>query len=669
MPIDPRIPLSVYLPESEQDVLGKRLEIRQRQQSIDNNDLIYRQNQDDYNRNQQLRAVLQKHGSVKKAVESGDVDKIDVYTADQWREGLAKAEAEANAAQIDSSGKASDLIAKQTGRIANVLTGIQGLDNTKSLLTPESMQQLDEELTQAQHAVSFGHPQHWSDYQTTMADTINHISPHLDSAEGNPADREFFTAINAAQTPEQALKVVQQQRAAGIGHSIRTAAYKTSDAHGFGNPGSGPGGVDIAGLMGLPREYDEAKVNAAIQGFGSKEDRDAQRAADANRVVDTSKGLDLIGRLGGNVNSTEEIATLRKTAADAGVPATALARMPTRYDPASWAKFMDSLRTPEQRASEPLVPVVEGGKLIYRGRSRAEGQQAPLTASLMNNGFGGFGGGGPQSFDAAPPTAETAKKLDPRTGLTFGALDEAAKTWALSGAPVYPSRGMSQAQVRNAMQYVQNKGSEIARVAGVDIATLRQEFKANGSAISQMMPQFQAMSAIKGQAEANMANALAASDTLPRTGSPFFNNRYFNYISGGKDALTGNPAYSQFEQYIYDSAREYARLTTGGAASAAQLNQSAAARADELINAAQTPDAFRASIGAMHVAMNNVITAYTNQIGRFSKSPMVGRFLQVAATGEPPTGAVPETGGVGGPGGVVYGTRPDGTRYAIPGGR
>jgi hypothetical protein len=94
----------------------------------------------------------------------------------------------------------------------------------------------------------------------------------------------------------------------------------------------------------------------------------------------------------------------------------------------------------------------------------------------------------------------------------------------------------------------------------------------------------------------HMDLALNQSDKVIRTGIPIV-NRYTQWAFG--QALTGRKELTRFETYIYTAAREYAKVTSGGAMSAQGLTDSASREAEKLLNAAQTPQAFKAAIEAM----------------------------------------------------------------------
>ena len=250
------------------------------------------------------------------------------------------------------------------------------------------------------------------------------------------------------------------------------------------------------------------------------------------------------------------------------------------------------------------------------------------------------------------PDSKTANTIDPKTGLTPNAVYQNGIRYALTG--VMPAMGMgSKGSVTNARMAIQNTAGALADAAGADIATLQAEYKANSGALSKIVPMYRMTAAFVDTATHNIDLARTQSAKVPRTGSPIV-NRYYQWANGQQ--LTGNPELTKFETYIYTAAREYAKVTQGGAMSAQGLTDSAAKEVQKLVNAAQTPEAFQAATEAMQADMANVVGAQERQINGISST--IGAFLK--ATVAPRIGEAlptsPQTGGfsVTDPRGVVH---------------
>lgn len=213
------------------------------------------------------------------------------------------------------------------------------------------------------------------------------------------------------------------------------------------------------------------------------------------------------------------------------------------------------------------------------------------------------------------PDPATANKPDLKTGLTPNAVFQNGATWALTGR--MPSMGMgSRGQVIAARSAIQNTGAALAARAGVDLPTLQAEYRANAGTLSKLLPIATATAGASATANDNLQLALEQSPTVARTGSRLV-NRYAQWFQGN---LTPAAGLSQFELYIYTAAREYAKVTSGGAASTAGLTVSAAKEADALINAAQSPEAFAAVVQGMQNDMANVVKNQQKQLAGVSST-------------------------------------------------
>lgn len=229
------------------------------------------------------------------------------------------------------------------------------------------------------------------------------------------------------------------------------------------------------------------------------------------------------------------------------------------------------------------------------------------------------------------PVGADASAIDKKTGLSSGAMYDAAVTYITTGQ--FPPTGMgSTPRAQNVRAGVLNTASAIAGNAGKDIPSLRAEYGALSGSLKKRLPTINATVTASKTADDNLDLALKQSAAVSRTGSPLV-NRYLQWANG--HALTGNPALTEFETYIYTAAREYAKVTSGGAASAQGLTDSASKEAERLLNAAQTPQAFAAAVTAMRNDMKNVVGQQRNELARTSGS--LARVVYGDAAGEEPT--------------------------------
>ncbi len=289
----------------------------------------------------------------------------------------------------------------------------------------------------------------------------------------------------------------------------------------------------------------------------------------------------------------------------------------------------------------------------------------------------------PMAIDASRPDPKTGNVIDARTGRTPNAIHQDALGFALEGKTPALGNG-SKAQTLNTRSAIENKAGAIAAAAGVDLPTVRAEYKANSGALSKLMPQAQATANAANTASDNLDLALGESPKVSRTDSKWVNSIANAFVKGATSA--GN--LTKFETYIYTAAREYAKVTSGGAASSQGLTDSAAKEAEKLLNSAQSPEAFRTAVEAMKDDMANVTARQAQGLSKVSNT--IGQFF-AAANGVPlnatqPTSAtVPPSsdGRGGGPalhkvGDIVIGpdgkqrkvleVSPDGKRYRVEGG-
>jgi hypothetical protein len=226
--------------------------------------------------------------------------------------------------------------------------------------------------------------------------------------------------------------------------------------------------------------------------------------------------------------------------------------------------------------------------------------------------------------DASRPDPKTANVPDRITGLTPNAVYQNGVAWALTGQ--LTSQGMGNSpQARNARAAIQNKGSAMAAEAGTDLATLRSEYKAYSGTLGKLLPTATATAGFVGTATDNLDLALQQSAKVGRTGSKLVNH-YAQWAQGSFTPATG---LSELELYVYTAAREYAKVTSGGAMSSQGLTDSAAREAEKLLSAAQAPETLAAVATGMKNDMANVVKNQTKQIGKVSST--IANFLKVTA--------------------------------------
>lgn len=163
---------------------------------------------------------------------------------------------------------------------------------------------------------------------------------------------------------------------------------------------------------------------------------------------------------------------------------------------------------------------------------------------------------------------------------------------------------------------IQDKKADIMNAYGLselDVNAARAQMKGISAANTALLGTAAFTKTYAATADDNLKLALDQSDKVARTGAKIVNN-YKNWITGN---FTPAGDLSEFETYIYTAAREYAKVTSGGAKSAQGLTDSAQKEVDKLINASQSPEAFKQVVTAMRNDMNNVIKNFDKQTSAF----------------------------------------------------
>lgn len=255
----------------------------------------------------------------------------------------------------------------------------------------------------------------------------------------------------------------------------------------------------------------------------------------------------------------------------------------------------------------------------------------PPAAMVVNNAAAAAAAAAPP-ITATRPTGPSANVRDPRTGMTPNGIYQASLTYALQNT--MPTLGLGQSlQAQAARQDVTSTAGALAAASGTDLPTLRAAYRANAGTLSRLLPQATATANASNTAADNLDLAVAKSAEVDRSGAKWVNH----YVQWAQGNFTPAPGLAELETYVYTAAREYAKVTSGGAASSQGLTDSAAREAAKLLSAAQAPETFAAVVQAMKNDMANVVLEQSKGLARVSST--IGNFFSVANGG----GAVPTT--------------------------
>jgi len=261
-------------------------------------------------------------------------------------------------------------------------------------------------------------------------------------------------------------------------------------------------------------------------------------------------------------------------------------------DPASYpSRFMEGLTLDDLKT---LAPEAAMGLLPER--------QKPVNQQIKETAGGGYVGIDPRNLKVTPVNGVRAPQPVGASGgvdLSAQGLDAAALLFLKTGQ--IASLGMGRSAGDDKKRII-NRAAEL--MPNLDIAGNQSGFKADQATLTLLTKRVGATRAFAEQAKGSLNNAAKAAQAMPRTGSPIF-NRYKQFVTG--KTLTGDPRLTALETFIYSASRDYAKVTSGGAESVAALTDTANAKAEELLNAAQTPEQFTAALTAMQQDMDNAV--------------------------------------------------------------
>jgi len=224
-----------------------------------------------------------------------------------------------------------------------------------------------------------------------------------------------------------------------------------------------------------------------------------------------------------------------------------------------------------------------------------------------------------KSMTANPPNPNTANVVDPAYGRTPNSLYQAALEYTMKGGNLQQFvGGLSSKDPRTQAikDYISNKAGAIATALGSSFPQIQAMYKVDSAAATKLVTQALFIKTYLATATDNLDLALSQSDQVSRTNAKIANN----YIQWAQGNFTPAGPLAEFETYIYTASREYAKVTSGGAMSAQGLSDSAQREAAKLLNTAQSPEAFKATVGAMKLDMANVVNEMNNSVSGISSS-------------------------------------------------
>jgi O6-methylguanine-DNA--protein-cysteine methyltransferase len=467
----------------------------------------------------------------------------------------------------------------------------------------------DDRITQALRTQDVGA---WQKYQqlaqSTQAAALNRYKTLADIAKSNAEAGEKQAQARKAQ--QDYLGQTALAAYTGLQQNPDDPLHARDWALAFANKSAAEGAVSPAAAQAWtmrlasanPDQVGAAFLSVVPPEMKAKYDKDL---AEANKPIDVAAGGTLVappkpGQPAAVVFTAPPKDTVPKAYEKSAVlldgkPAEVL------LDPTPGGKIYDLSGVPIDQAAARIRPLPPAAIQVLNAQTAA-----PVVA-----------------VDASRPTGPAANLPDKLTGQTPNAIYQGALAFALQGVMPPQGRGTDPRSkaTRDAMQ---NKAAALADAAGVDLPTVRAEYRANAGTLAKLLPQVTATASAANTATDNLDLALQQSDVVGRPDARLA-NRYLQWAQGNLTDATG---LSKFETYVYTAAREYAKVTSGGAASAAGLSDTAAREASHLLSTTMSPSAFAASVEAMKNDMANVQKRQTESLAGVSHT--IANFLATA---------------------------------------
>ncbi len=243
----------------------------------------------------------------------------------------------------------------------------------------------------------------------------------------------------------------------------------------------------------------------------------------------------------------------------------------------------------------------EGGNIVGQRISWTQNPAATSTDNAMQTTVKTSSGKGGITSSGATNSGTVMSTNPPKISVTDGAPSDQVLNSLITGKPITvkgSTTPITQQTLYNlaiadmlgdtstaggrtpsgAVLAVKAKEADIMNAYGltpVDIATAKQQFKGMSAANTKLLSTAAFNKVYLATATDNLNLALEQSVKVPRSGAKIVNN-YTNWAKGN---FTPSGDLAEFETYIYTAAREYAKVTSGGAMSASGLTDSAAKEA------------------------------------------------------------------------------------------
>lgn len=356
-------------------------------------------------------------------------------------------------------------------------------------------------------------------------------------------------------------------------------------------PGQSPQTIPLTKPLGQNQTTQEKNYNLAVaQGYAGSFDDWIASQKSSETTTGVKKVYDENGQLIGQYSTTDK----KFTPAGEESAASAAAPVPSPKNPASPTGTLFG----KNNANNSSTPPATTAEQWYANFSK-NSTPFPPDPSFGNKPIAEIGGR--TANDIYQEGLEVA--LGGKTVQSFvGGLSSSTKT----------KIGRENQAYKTALT---NMAGALGAIGG-GLPKMQAIYKADAATAAKLIGQATFIQTYTATATDNLNLALKQSPQVSRTDAPYINSVFQKY----QNNFAAAPDLTKFEVYIYTAAREYAKVTSGGAMSAAGLTDSATAEAAKLLSAAQSPDQFAAAAQAMKDDMANVNSEFTKTIDQTAAS-------------------------------------------------
>jgi hypothetical protein len=357
--------------------------------------------------------------------------------------------------------------------------------------------------------------------------------------------------------------------------SFAKAAGTQNGKSGTASVGSGTGAINVAKSLGLTDPTQS--LSAVVSQYGMDKLVDGIIQNEGGSVAGVQNNP---GNIKYNTKNPQHGATMGPSAgADGG----------------NYANF-DTAADGRAAISSIITNVLSGNSTVYGNN--------PTFQDFMNK----YTNTAPLTQYAPDPSITDPNTPDPNIGgLTHSALDVAANNYInTQSLPAGLSRGTDPNSVKQRLAILNRAG----QLAQGNASKEQSVFSANKAALVPLTTITNATEASANTATENLDNALSLAPDVTQSDSKFL-NKIFNAAEGN---FANVPNLTAFQTAIFTAANEYAKVTSGASASTAGITDSAIKEAQTLLNAAQTPDQFKAAVAQMKTVMGNQVKSLKDQV-------------------------------------------------------